>query len=532
MCKDMTRIEKVSAERSSINQIMQAAISCERGDRTGRYYANARAVNEQSQRSMKAAHQESTLPYSESKTKETEKGYTRRDRNRSPKRLQIVDKRRYSIPDHEQIRKDNSTRAKSYTKNDGTSSGKPAGKRGSCFDCGEYDHYRGSPLCKQQRPGAKSDQQQRPKLYRIAEEVQEGGERMFRLKETSEEEVARSDSDDPSDEDIWVRYESASNSETDHARHIPEGEPDPWGGSQFDSDAADDDYVPALSSSDESIGGQPRERMGHMRDWDTFTVHWRERLDEQFNALNTDNTVGQDVTTCEKIQEPLLAKQSGSEPETVDAYRLDFTEYLRSMTQTEEGGFQATAGPRRIKIEHTGNRPVRKAKDNRCLCAFMEINGVMAFVLLDSGSTADAVSPDFARVSHIKPFQLENPVTLQLGTKGSRSRITFGCTSRYRILGGKHGDVTGKDYFDIANVDRYDAVLGTVFMRKHGIALDFERNVIRLSGKEIPTLTEGDENREMARRYAKHVSSNVHLQEGEELPVKSRPHKQGILQDK
>ncbi|KAJ3743809.1 hypothetical protein DFH05DRAFT_1360495, partial [Lentinula detonsa] len=128
------------------------------------------------------------------------------------------------------------------------------------------------------------------------------------------------------------------------------------------------------------------------------------------------------------------------------------------------------------------------------------INGVLAFVLFDSGSTADAVSPDFARISHIKPFQLENPVTLQLGTKGSRSRITFGCTSRYRILGGKHGDVTGKDYFDIANVDRYDAVLGTVFMRKHGIALDFERNVIRMSGKEIPTLTEGDENRELARR--------------------------------
>ncbi|KAJ3735514.1 hypothetical protein DFJ43DRAFT_869541 [Lentinula guzmanii] len=35
MCRDMTRIEKVSAERSSINQIMQAAISCERGDCTG-----------------------------------------------------------------------------------------------------------------------------------------------------------------------------------------------------------------------------------------------------------------------------------------------------------------------------------------------------------------------------------------------------------------------------------------------------------------------------------------------------------------
>ncbi|KAJ3739824.1 hypothetical protein DFH05DRAFT_1585348 [Lentinula detonsa] len=419
--------------------------------------------------------------------------------------------------------KDGAKEGQQHTKNDGTSSGKPAGKRGSCFDCGEYDHYRGSPLCKQQRPGAKSDQQQRPKLYRIAEEVQEGGECMFRSKETSEEEVAKSDSDDLSDEDIWVRYESESNSEKDqmdHTWHIPEGEPDPWGGSQFDSDTADDDYIPALSLPEESIDGQPRERMGHMRNWDTFTVHWREQLDERFNALNIEDTANQDAaaTSYDKMQDTLPVPQLGNEPETVEAYRLDFTEYLRSMTRTEDGGFQATTDPKKTKIGHTGTRPVRKAKDNQCLCAFMEINGVMAFVLLDSGSTADAVSPDFARVSHIKPFQLENPVTLQLGTKGSHSRITFGCTSRYRILGGKHGDVTGKDYFDIANVDRYDAVLGTVFMQKHGIALDFERNVIRLSGKEIPTLTEGDENRKLARRYAKNVSSNIHLQEGEELP--------------
>ncbi|KAJ3991186.1 hypothetical protein F5050DRAFT_1872348, partial [Lentinula boryana] len=86
-----------------------------------------------------AAYQESTLPYSESKIKETEKGYTQRERNRSPKHLQIVDKRRYSIPDHEQIRKDNSTREKGYAKRAGTSSEKPAVKRGLCFDCGEYD---------------------------------------------------------------------------------------------------------------------------------------------------------------------------------------------------------------------------------------------------------------------------------------------------------------------------------------------------------------------------------------------------------
>ncbi|KAJ3769949.1 hypothetical protein FB446DRAFT_705805 [Lentinula raphanica] len=524
MCKDMTRIEKVSAEKSSVNQIMQAAISCERGDRTGRYYANARAVNEQSQRSMKAAVNESTLPYTESKGKE--KAYKGSERSRSPKRLQIVDKRRYSIPDHAQVRKD-----KERTDSKNSSSTK---QRGACFDCGSYDHYRGSPLCKQPKSNTKSDNHQRPRLYRIAEEIQQSGERLFRLKETSEEEVERSDHEDPSDKEIWVRYDSESGSGNDHTQRVSEGTPDPWGGSQFDSDAADDEYIPVLSSSEDSAGEPQRERMGHMRDWDTFSIHWREQLEERFAALNTDNEDNQDkvAKSSDNMKEPLPVKPLVDEPQPVEAHKLDFKEYLRSMTQTEDGGFHATMSPKKIKIERTGNRPVRLAKDNRCLCAFVEINGVMAFVLFDSGSTADAISPDFAQISHIKPFQLENPVTLQLGTKGSRSRITFGCTSRYRILGGKHGDVTGKDYFDIANVDRYDAVLGTVFMRKHGIALDFEKNVIRLSGKEIPTLTEGDENRELARRYAKNVSSNIHLKEGEELPVKSRPHKQGIVKDK
>ncbi|KAJ3730849.1 hypothetical protein C8R42DRAFT_561292, partial [Lentinula raphanica] len=86
----------------------------------------------------------------------------------------------------------------------------------------------------------------------------------------------------------------------------------------------------------------------------------------------------------------------------------------------------------------------------------------------------------------VKAFQLENPVTLQLGTKGSRSQITFGCVAPYKLNGGKVGDVEGDDYFDVANIDCYDAVMGTVFMRKHGIALDFQHNPIRMYGKPIP----------------------------------------------
>ncbi|KAF8236147.1 hypothetical protein L208DRAFT_1253068, partial [Tricholoma matsutake] len=31
-------------------------------------------------------------------------------------------------------------------------------------------------------------------------------------------------------------------------------------------------------------------------------------------------------------------------------------------------------------------------------------------------------------------------------------------------------------YFDVINIDQYDAIVGTVFMRKHGIMLDFEQD--------------------------------------------------------
>ncbi|KAE9395963.1 hypothetical protein BT96DRAFT_825493 [Gymnopus androsaceus JB14] len=131
-----------------------------------------------------------------------------------------------------------------------------------------------------------------------------------------------------------------------------------------------------------------------------------------------------------------------------------------------------------MRSTRVGKRPLRESAENRCLSAMLEINGVDAFVLFDSGSTSDALSPDFARVAHTDVFQLDNPVTLQLGTKGSRSRILYGCIVPYSIHGGEHGDIKGKDYMDIANIDRYDAVIGTVFMRKHGIALDFESNAI------------------------------------------------------
>jgi hypothetical protein len=57
-------------------------------------------------------------------------------------------------------------------------------------------------------------------------------------------------------------------------------------------------------------------------------------------------------------------------------------------------------------------------------------------------------------------------------------------------------------YFDIVNIDRYDVTLGTVFMRKHGIVLDFKRNQVRIGDKELLTLREDTDEYLQIRRQA------------------------------
>ncbi|KAF9259087.1 hypothetical protein L218DRAFT_816282, partial [Marasmius fiardii PR-910] len=126
------------------------------------------------------------------------------------------------------------------------------------------------------------------------------------------------------------------------------------------------------------------------------------------------------------------------------------------------------------------------------LAAWVTINGVKAFTLFDRGSTANAISPDFVRTAKVKVYHLENPVTLQLDTKGSCSEIIYGSTARYTLKSNRKS-VLAKEYLDIANVDQYDTVVGTVFMHRHGIVLDFNEDTIKMKGSVIPTLSEGEE---------------------------------------
>ncbi|KIK51936.1 hypothetical protein GYMLUDRAFT_146844, partial [Collybiopsis luxurians FD-317 M1] len=119
----------------------------------------------------------------------------------------------------------------------------------------------------------------------------------------------------------------------------------------------------------------------------------------------------------------------------------------------------------------------------------------------------------------IKVHQLADQHSLQLGTVGSKAKFNFGTTIKT-----SYGGIEDNVYFDIVNVDRYDAIVGTYFMRKHGIQLDFENDKILICGKPAPILSVGEDasefirhaamRRESQNQYYRHKESSQNMLSG------------------
>ncbi|KAI0038524.1 hypothetical protein FA95DRAFT_1464503, partial [Auriscalpium vulgare] len=125
----------------------------------------------------------------------------------------------------------------------------------------------------------------------------------------------------------------------------------------------------------------------------------------------------------------------------------------------------------------------------------LTIGGVEMYVLFDSGSTTNGVSHEAAHVAKLDVFELKEPMTLQLGTVGSRSRVNFGTRSAVVIAGEKF-----PCFLDIVNVEHYDVILGTPFLKEYNAVLDFEHNTIRIGRREITALTVVEERALLKRR--------------------------------
>ena len=67
-----------------------------------------------------------------------------------------------------------------------------------------------------------------------------------------------------------------------------------------------------------------------------------------------------------------------------------------------------------------------------------------------------------------------------MAVTGSKSVINYGVNVTIKYEGRET-----REYFDIINIDYYDAILGTPFLRKHEVMIDFVNNCIRLKDKII-----------------------------------------------
>ena len=157
-----------------------------------------------------------------------------------------------------------------------------------------------------------------------------------------------------------------------------------------------------------------------------------------------------------------------------------------------------------------------KHNDNQSISVFWEIGGVKAHCLIDSRCKGIMISPSFIRVVKIEPFPLENTISIQLAVTGSKSVINYGANATIKYEGRE-----SKEYFNIINIDYYDAILGTPFLRKHEVIIDFINNCLRIKDKIICNqankykVGEGNPQKNM-----KNVSMKALKQEEPKIPYK------------
>jgi len=153
-------------------------------------------------------------------------------------------------------------------------------------------------------------------------------------------------------------------------------------------------------------------------------------------------------------------------------------------------------------------QPIRDPKLQATLAAEIEINGVKAFTLFDSGSTTDSLTPEFAFATRAKQITLEDQVILQLGCVGSRSKICYGTKVPINICG-----IKDEIYFNLVNLDRHDCIIGTPFMNVHGVCLDFGNRSILINGQRLAALTLDEE-----QLFLQNRKETVHSKKQSRLP--------------
>jgi hypothetical protein len=110
--------------------------------------------------------------------------------------------------------------------------------------------------------------------------------------------------------------------------------------------------------------------------------------------------------------------------------------------------------------------------------------GLDAIAMIDSGgSIIDAITSELTELSDQKIFEFTKPISLQLGCKGSCSKVSFGAEGHLQ-----YGPINHDHYWDVANLNKYNAIISIPVMRKFTIAIDPASNCIIIGNTVLQPL--------------------------------------------
>ncbi|KAG8922141.1 hypothetical protein FRC02_012117 [Tulasnella sp. 418] len=166
------------------------------------------------------------------------------------------------------------------------------------------------------------------------------------------------------------------------------------------------------------------------------------------------------------------------DPEITASYAIRVTRDDSESTPVQSMALKARAPPTAGELLFIGNasrrvpkQPTREHRAQTPITALISVGKIKAYALLDSGSNTDIIAGHFVDAAGLKTFPLEKPLKLQMACTGSKAALSRGI---YLDLKGPGIDETR--FFDVANIEGYDMILGTPFLKKHSALLNFSKD--------------------------------------------------------
>ena len=133
----------------------------------------------------------------------------------------------------------------------------------------------------------------------------------------------------------------------------------------------------------------------------------------------------------------------------------------------------------------------------------VHINRHPARALLDSGSLGDFMSTSLVDQLKLPKVELRKPLALQLAVQGSRSKVNWGAHGEFRYQG-----ISGKRYFDVANLSNYNLILGTPWLFQHRVTVGLNPACV-VVGSDEPLPIRGDDVTRIASRAVEVLEENL-----------------------